>query len=646
MRSIFTYGFCALFALVTSPAIAQDNQSNTVDETEFDELDEDELDAGQSYDAGGLSMGDLAMPDIELPDDAFIESEEQESVVEESAEDRRAEANAEIADATAEIFREPAAAFDIRGYLRARGVLWNGFGLSRDRAEDPGAFRYFRVADRDVVPRGGCNSANPDPDNDPAGPDSCGGEDHHRFANMRLRLRPTLSLSESVRVHATIDVFDNMILGSTPDSSVYVPSSGASEQFTRARSPGVYTDIAATTQNPPQAYRNSLRDSIYVRRAWAEISQGGIGQLRFGRMGSHWGLGMLQNAGNDLDGDYSSDVDRILFATEAFGLTGFVSWDFSNQGVQPALLDDLRGVPFDYTNRDDERQITAALAWRTPEPEAQARLARGDFVLDIGAYIIARRQAFESTLTNPFSTDGGLLRRDLRTYTPDLWARFRWQGLRIEVEAALNVGQVRSNNPSEDPYRIMQFGLALEAEYHFPQLEGLYARIYTGFATGDRDMTGFSWHDDQSQDPNGDGRLTQFTFHPNYRVDLILWRHIMGRVAGAWYLRGGAGYDIIKRPDGQLFGLSADAIYSRAAFQAQSYGSNPNLGVELNLAAYYRSADGPGFTDGFYLSFQYGVLFPFQGLGYRSNGNLTEVPGGNPDLTTAQSLRLIFGVQY
>ena len=37
-------------------------------------------------------------------------------------------------------------------------------------------------------------------------------------ANMRLRLDPTLNLSETVQVHSRIDVFDNVMLGATPDS--------------------------------------------------------------------------------------------------------------------------------------------------------------------------------------------------------------------------------------------------------------------------------------------------------------------------------------------------------------------------------------------------------------------------------------------
>ncbi|MFK8002062.1 MAG: TIGR04551 family protein [Polyangiales bacterium] len=655
------------------PAEGELSEPGELDASADESLDEDT----GSLETPELRAPELTMPDIgDLPDIELPPEEEDEPVVAIPVNDS--------ADPTANPWRRPEQTFTFEGYMRLRAVLWNGFGLGRDRDEDPGAFRYFRTPDRNMVPAGGCgDNANPNADPSPTGPDSCGDEDHHRFASMRLRLRPTLSLSDEVRVHATFDVFDNMVLGSTPAGNVYLPPSTASEQFTRSsRVPGVYSEIYNDTQNPQSSLRNSLRDSIVVRRAWAEVSNRGIGQLRIGRMGSHWGLGMVHNAGNDIDGDFSTDVDRIMFATQFFGLSGFVSYDFADQGVQRTLAEDatrnsLRGVPYDATDSDDMRQISAALAWRTEEGEAQERLRRGETVFDIGAHITARRQSYFGRLSNAFAptadfenvedrsdpnntiTTYAFARRDMRVYTPDLWMRLRTGGLRIELEAALTVGEIGNfenvfsdEQPfEEDPYRLLQFALALEADYRVPELDNkLYIRFAGGFATGDRDIDGLSWNDQNTLDQRGDRTLSQFAFHPNYRIDLILWRHIMGRVAGAMYLKPGLGYDIIRSPRGRLFGLSADVIYSRAAFEAQTYGSDPNLGLELNLAAYYRSEDGPGFLDGFYASFQYGVLFPFQGLGYLTENGIPEVPTGspaqNPDLTNAQHLRVILGVQY
>src|SRR5688500_3904943 len=117
------------------------------------------------------------------------------------------------------------------------------------------------------------------------------------FANMRLRLMPTVNVSDTLKVHAWIDVFDNMVLGSTPDGYVLEPASS----FARARSPFVPIEGFTTTAVPPTHLRNSLGDSIVARRAWAEVTNRDLGQLRFGRMGSDWGLGILANGGEGLD---------------------------------------------------------------------------------------------------------------------------------------------------------------------------------------------------------------------------------------------------------------------------------------------------------------------------------------------------------
>ncbi|MEM7603958.1 MAG: TIGR04551 family protein [Myxococcota bacterium] len=626
-------------------------EADTEPDVESEEDDEDALLETPELRAPDLAMPDLAMPDISLP-------EEEEAEEEEPPED---ETPRNLDDPSVVDYRAPETAFSFRGYMRLRGLHWRNFFISRDLPTDPSSFRYFVPADRGVVPSGGCNRPTSDPDPNPEGADACRNSEVNRFASMRLRLRPTLALSDSVRVHATLDVFDNLVLGSTPESTAFAYDEEAGE-FRRVTTPGANeNELFNNTQNPPQGFRNGARDAIYVRRAWAEISNPGIGQLRFGRMGSHWGLGMVHNAGDDIDGDFSTDLDRFLFATSAFGLSGYVSYDLPLNGLTRGVLqdqqigeldDDLRGVPRDATNVDDSRQITAALAYRLTEPEAQARLREGKVVFEVGAFITAQRHNIASVRADVFGGAASFSRRNARIYTPDLWARLRWGGLRLEVEAAYQTGRLdnvtafNAEDGAPQDYRLRQFGLAIEGEYRVPQLDDkFYVRVYTGLATGDAQLRGFSVRDEV--DNGTDGTLSQFGFHPNYRVDLILWRNIMGRVAGAWYLRPGLGYDIIRSPRGRLFGLSGDVIYSRAMRQQQSYGDSPNLGVELNLAAYYRSEDGPGFFDGFYASFQYGVLFTMDGLGYRTDENgQPEIAGGNPGIGNAQTMRLILGVQY
>ena len=84
---------------------------------------------------------------------------------------------------------------------------------------------------------------------------------------------------------------------------------------------------------PPTAGLNSYKDSIRVKRVWAEYMTP-VGQLRFGRMPSHWGLGILANSGDGQDDDYQSTVDRIMFVTGIKSLDLYFAgaWDFPNEG--------------------------------------------------------------------------------------------------------------------------------------------------------------------------------------------------------------------------------------------------------------------------------------------------------------------------
>lgn len=631
-----------------------------------EDLGEDDEDVvGDEDEEQELRPPTLEMPDIEDDEDEDeqdidVDTDEDSDLLAESERDQDAPPSA---DPTQTRWSSPQSVLSLHGYFRVRGELQDNFFLRREDAP----FNFFTPAARDAVPEGGCGGS-PNPNaSDPRmreERDICG-TDRLRFANMRMRLRPTLALSDDVSVHLTLDIFDNLVLGSTPDGTVYLPpgasgttaSSAGEVDFERpARSPGVPIDSFAATQNPPQALRNSARDSIYVRHAWAQITNRGLGQLRFGRMPSQWGLGMLANAGEGIDADQSSDVDRVMGLTRLAGIYLIAAWDFAGQGLQRDLLNDPRGVPFDATSKDDIRQYVFALAYRRDEEEARERLQRGSWVFDAGFYFVYRKQFLSSagvTTAFPTSADDFFVRRKAKAFIPDLWLRFRMGGLRLEAEAVFLGGRIQNiENDSfvQDDFDIRQFGVAFEGEYRLLD-DKLSIRLYTGYATGDADVDGLSARQGLLAQQTDDRTISHMQFHPNYRIDLILWRNILGRVAGAWYLRPGISYDIIRSPFGQLFGAGVDVVYSRAAQEVQSYGSDPNLGLELDFSLYYRSEDGPELLDGFYATFMYGVLFPFDGLGYTTYMGVPENPRDsdptrNRALKNAQTLRLILGVQF
>ncbi len=544
---------------------------------------------------------------------------------------------------------EPRAVVDLDGYFRVRGELWDRFWLGREPvppATTDAPFDRFRPLARGTTPQGGCGE-----DGDVNSTNACGGNTQ-RFANMRLRLAPTLTVSDDVRVHMMVDVFDNMVLGSTPDGLAYGFGSDGIEQVTgTGRSP---IDSLSFSQAPAGAYRNSLQDSVRVRRAWAEVTNRGLGQLQFGRMGFHWGLGMFANGGEGLDADYQTDVDRILGVTKLANLYWFAAYDFASEGFIQQNLNDPQAFPVDAGQRDDVNQFTLAVAKQTDPETEEATLEDGGWVLDGGLLLLLRNQLLTAQgVTDPTGSNADaaaeLIRRDAKLYVPDLWFRALHGNLRIEFEAALLMGSIENTSNdafAEDEWTVRQFGAALETEYRLADNK-LSLGFHTGYATGDPDVEGLV-------NPSGlasqvdDTRLSTFRFHPNYRIDLILWRNIMQQISGAYYFKPSISYDFLKSDFGQLFGVRTDIIYSRASSPVQTWGNDPNLGLELNATLYYRSEDGPELEDGFHAMLQYGVLFPMKGLGYLEDDNgVGEFPdGNNPDLSNAQILRLVMGVQF
>ena len=62
---------------------------------------------------------------------------------------------------------------------------------------------------------------------------------------------------------------------------------------------------------------NAIEDNEYSR-AWAEVGTP-FGQLRFGRMPAHWGLGIYANDGSCWNCDHGDNQDRLVFTTNLFG---------------------------------------------------------------------------------------------------------------------------------------------------------------------------------------------------------------------------------------------------------------------------------------------------------------------------------------
>jgi uncharacterized protein (TIGR04551 family) len=435
-------------------------------------------------------------------------------------------------------------------------------------------------------------------------------------ANMRLRLEPTINLDEKTSIHVQADVLDNLVLGSTP-----VDQNLSSYNAMNLPPVGAFTG----TQSPPMAGVNSDRDSITVKRAWAEIAVP-LGVLKLGRQPNHWGMGIWHNGGGadpvngtyDTEADYGDTVDRVSFSALIPGtnLRAMIAsdWDLTRLvSNQTSANRGREGHPWDLDDKDDANGWVAVISRMDSPQEFRDKLDRGEPALNYGVYFEYKTQSFDDDLTD-FTLGGTLdsatkfVPRDLKTYSPDVWVKAGLGQLTLEAELVAELGRVS---------RLDEFGLTAAdirkyggtGRLTFRGLEGkLRLGLESGAASGDQ------WDNTPQGNTNiayanllggpGDSKLTQFIFNRDYKVDMILFRHLIGAVTNAGYAKPFLAYDLTRSITFHVANITSFAIKPVA-----TPGNARMYGTEFNADIGYTAG-------GFYGGVAYGVLFPFSALGH------------------------------
>lgn len=570
---------------------------------------------------------------------------------------------------------------EIHGYFRTRAEMFHNFSLGRVQAPE-----------NQLWPKPTDHYYNPIDRTSDTGANVCGGAGAQNnegacknktqsSANLRLRLNPEIHVSDNLRIMTQIDILDNLVMGSTPEGYSNVPASGGGYAVS-ARSGYNPISFFDTTQEVPSAGINGWKDSVRVKRAWAEYSTP-IGQLRFGRMPDHFGLGMVHNSGDGYDHDYQSTVDRLMFITDVKPLDLHIgaSWDFPSEGATSATLNNSGGQAYDLAQLDDVKQYSFLVMRRkNPQLERMA-LTRGDVVFNFGAYVSYRSQMLASDNSTQdaqgCSTSGGsgltcnadelsssYVRRHAFAWTPDLWAQLKYKGFRFEAEAATIQGKIDNTASAGDNYltapggkgwRLNAWGIATQLQQKLLE-DKLDLSLGFGWASGDPNVDRGSNGTTESaalgltpgasgmQEPVGSNQFKTFRFHPSYQMDLILHRNLLTRVQGTYYFRPSVGYDFLRKANGQRLGGNVAGIWSRASEYIQAPGHKRDLAIELNGSIYFQSKDGvlndrPGTLGGFFTMVQYGLLFPMDGMSYPQKMEA-------PSRSSAQILRWYLGVFF
>ncbi|MFZ4579807.1 MAG: hypothetical protein ACOYOB_15570 [Myxococcota bacterium] len=422
--------------------------------------------------------------------------------------------------------------------------------------------------------------------------------------NMRLRFAPTLHLSDSIRIAMTLDLFDNYLLGSSPD----------------------YAGALQRPDVPLLAFATGTRPgTVSVKEAYGEWKTL-LGLIRFGRQSSTWGLGILANGGggngwdgarpvdtfggarmpwegSGYDADVGSYADRIAFVTKLGPLYASYFYDFVAEGLVGSDPSRIDGQNRDLEQRDDARQHGIALFSKPMSAQEIASrktklLDDNGSAFDYGVYLLYRTQELDllgSTAPADLSAGDagadGFIPRDAWAGIGDAWVR--WESrptfarrFVVEGEFAFIQGQINDANTvggqAAKPKDMQMWGGALKAAF---QNEGFGLTLDAGAASGD-DTGCFGVVGDGTcsldtvyGQPNV--QVTAFKFHRNYRVDSLLFREVIGGVTNAWYAKPTVSINAYPFYVPQELGLDLSVLYAGAVDKLGTPGQGSSLGTEL-----------------------------------------------------------------
>lgn len=456
--------------------------------------------------------------------------------------------------------------FSIEGYMRVRGDIFYNFDLGRGPTPSTLEPIWPLPAATDVAYQTGMD--------------------------MRVRLEPTLRIGRTGAIHLRLDILDNVVLGSMPVGG------------------GPFGGLATGQGWPADAFR--------VKRAWAEVFLP-FGVLAVGRMGAliDWGTGMWVNAGDGLDDDFGDAGDRIVFTTSMLRHLWMMAYELTASGAvqAPAMPGE---APYDREPDDDARTFAFAFARYNTPSDVRRRSEAGRTTVNYGVVLALRFQDYELAQP-PEGEDPGpedVIARDLRVIALDLWFRLNLRHFRLELEGVYAHGELlATTTPGFElrrPLTSDQWGVVVQAAWEPP--EGFGADLEVGLASGD-DAPGFGVHLGSDQigtvpgDLDGpqfrypeDLTIDNFRFHPNHRIDLILWRRLIGAVTDAVYVRPRIWYVW------RSLRFETWLVFSASLHESTTPGTGQLLGLEWDTAVTYE------YDRGITISLVYGVLFPFDGL--------------------------------
>lgn len=446
------------------------------------------------------------------------------------------------------------------------------------------------------------------------------GEDSSAYrvsSDFRLRLHPVLHVGERADLHLVMDVLDSHA------------GDSLGSDFTKTLSGDYAVPLAGQGGSGAQA--------LAVRMAWGELFLFHIVTLKAGRMPAHWGLGLVENDARDWDTNGGDAIDGVTLTGGFAGMKVALSLDWPLEGTQATDPFSPWAPPIDLGDRDDIWQ------WRVKFERTDVY---GPSKVEFGLFGRIRFQEFSSLGgKNPYEVCQSayswdpvydcteLFWRDATVFTPDGYIRFTHQfdptlSLRLEGEIAARYASLGATQrfSGKDTSKTL-YGLGGVARGVLEAAKQWSVSLEFGAASGDEGSQAFGILDRpvvaEPDDSNWEGSLvarnstvTSFALHPNFLVDQIMFRNLIGAVTNAWYLKPTVQTILDTGDYGQVF-MEGSLLYARAFVASSTPGEDANLGVEADLTF------GADLFEHVQLRVQGGVLFPFEGL---TGGSTLEDP--------------------
>ncbi len=527
--------------------------------------------------------------------------------------------------------------FQPHGYFRLRGEFF--YDMRLDRGPDPAGNFLF-----------------------PGPFIGTGGNKSQSDANMRFRFEPTLAVSEDLAIYFQADILDNVLLGSSPVTDTFLDPFTPLSVLSSRRGEGV----------------------VNVKRVWGRVNTA-LGELLFGRMGYHWGLGILHNDGNCLDCDFGDTYDRIAFAPREFKGHHFtVMFDVLDKGAFTSGQNGELGRSVDLDTLDDGYRLALEVTRVDTPEEVKRKLAADQWVFNYGVVGDYRTQAWDTPVG---VTDGQgnlraqVVRRKATLYQPDGFLSLKRKKWRLDAEVAFTLGSVGTHQQTDFDLNsvtpdvaaqltrgvtFFQVGGALQTDIAFLSGDALLLGFEWGGASGDKGTYGFGARPfrsgsgavqptapgqqvtrttapgdidgstlDFSTPTGGHTRINNFMFNRAFNVDMILFRNLISTVTSSWYAKPSLRY----RPTGRKTGggddtgfeLLVSLMYAQAWYAENTPGLAKPLGIELNAGITYDT------SDRFHAGVAYGILFPLDGL---RNTN----PVASPSI--AHAVRMLLAIPF